>query len=416
MVLLLTQNPYRARPREANGLWFPRTPPIQAKYNGYGRIEDIHPGDAIVCETWLEGFKLDLVERGWGPNKYHDPPAKKTWTFEQFMETLWEGRVRVHDAGFERAAKRLAQRTQELTGAKDKLPPGVVTRRRLEKLLSTYPLYNGGEAAGFAVTRAGANECRVRWVSYDQAEVARQLACVAPVVSLRYPCVITGEAENHGHPVLRVFSTVEDTAATPPVGKSRKLQVQSAMIREDVWRIMVNLSHLKDWDEQAQTYAAEVEQHFKMLKERPQPLDFFDIFSYTSGNTAVGEILVRTLPFQVGVGKHLSLLHDKGRFKKRHIRVMGEFAAFTESLHRLRMHWQPSYPIGPQSSDWADHAAHLACLKFIADSGLDAQVKARASWLPPERGEGTSFSARANVKSSALADLTAYSVRKLGRG
>lgn len=79
--LLLSSNPYIEENIKcySTGLWFPRTYPLQAVYNDYGSIDNVVQPN--LCQGFLDGLKLDMIEKGWGDNSVHDVPAKKRYDF-----------------------------------------------------------------------------------------------------------------------------------------------------------------------------------------------------------------------------------------------------------------------------------------------------------------------------------------------
>ena len=86
--VLLTENPY------GDG-WDLRAPPIRARYNDYGNIEDLRAEDAAIARLWLQALDVDLAEQGVGDNQSHDVATRRGMSFEALCEALQEGRVLV---------------------------------------------------------------------------------------------------------------------------------------------------------------------------------------------------------------------------------------------------------------------------------------------------------------------------------
>jgi hypothetical protein len=74
-------------------VWSPRYWPLRAVYNDYGSVEKIEEGAAK--DSWLDSWKLDVIERDRGENPVHDVPVTKDMTWDAMLEAAWEGRIYV---------------------------------------------------------------------------------------------------------------------------------------------------------------------------------------------------------------------------------------------------------------------------------------------------------------------------------
>mgnify|MGYP003526415790 CR=1 FL=1 len=190
--LLLTQNPYH-RGKSAAGMtcyptdvWFPRTFPLRGKYNDYGRVEQLQTGPQ--ADAWAAGFKVDMIEKGWGGNTCHDVPAKKGMPLSDLLEAVHEGRVHVR----QNVGRRL-------DGERVSVPKGIPTRRRVEQALvkAGFPL-SESYGKGAIVNRVDANTVRVRVGEYgeraDRLTKIRDVLAGRPSIIIRPELYVTAAA------------------------------------------------------------------------------------------------------------------------------------------------------------------------------------------------------------------------------
>lgn len=107
--------------------------PVQATYNGYGAAEGVPPVDEALAANWLDGFQVDLCEKGVGPNIYHDVAVDKRMDLSALLAALHKRRVEVR-RHVETPAERRAEGAKVSAMLKGRLmlPRGIPTLRRIE--------------------------------------------------------------------------------------------------------------------------------------------------------------------------------------------------------------------------------------------------------------------------------------------
>lgn len=324
--ILLQSSPFNRRGHYANGpeVWYVRAPPIRAKYNDYGSIDvdSIHPEDEVIAQLWLQGLKLDLLEKGVGDNIYHDVAVRKDMTFEQLLEALWEHRVEVKDdLGQEKIKKfKLA-----------KLAQGIPSLRRVEKIISKatdvklildgdYLLGEGGtkivfsseirdklrqtwkvsdncyflnisqlgtQDGQFIVDKLCPGEIRVRLGGHPGLAITLvYLNALAKRLSRKYAVMVScgsGRYSNcaelmvHPKPGTQVSGgTHLFSFSNEDVQKrSKTLQVRTCMVREDVWQALLTMG-VEDWGENSKIVSNKIIQYQIFAKEAWQTWKDFD--------------------------------------------------------------------------------------------------------------------------------------------
>lgn len=137
--ILLQASPYNRGGCHADSAecWYLRAPPIRAKYNDYGSVENVHPDDESLVQLWLDGLKVDLIEKGVGDNTCHDVAVRKAMTFDELCEALWENRVEVRreldpnrDTKFDKLMSKYLKKTSELG-------QGIPSLQRIEEVIKS---------------------------------------------------------------------------------------------------------------------------------------------------------------------------------------------------------------------------------------------------------------------------------------
>lgn len=170
--ILLTEGPYTDEGAFSfNSLWFPRSFPIKAEYNDYGSIENAEEG--IGRDLIREAFKIDLKSVGVGANSVHDVSTSKDMSWEEMLEALQEGRVRVSQ-NVDRGPG-LENRLKE--SHKGKMPKGVPTMQRVRNALikGGLTISPGGSTEGFLVDKKGLGVIRVRCGGYGVSNPIKKL-------------------------------------------------------------------------------------------------------------------------------------------------------------------------------------------------------------------------------------------------
>lgn len=144
--LALTESAYHTGNEHicyVGGRWQIRTPPLRAKYNDYGSVEEIQPG--LVEAVFFKGFDQDVIEKGVGDNQCHDVRVRVGMSPKEWLEALWEGRVFVGrqakiDRDFDQKSKELRaqfpSKAVEEDEDRDSRPKGVPSLARIERVLT----------------------------------------------------------------------------------------------------------------------------------------------------------------------------------------------------------------------------------------------------------------------------------------
>jgi len=363
---LLTQNPYTdSRPCEQHGLWFPRTFPILANYDDYGRGEKFEPGP--LKDVWKTGLEIDLVERGWGENCVHDCAVAKSMRFEELVEAIVACRVRVR----QNVGRKGSRELDEQLGFVSKVPPGVPTRKRVEKALRDggFKLYEGAySTSGFMADKSGHGEVRVRFhgVGAEWNKDAEHLARAQSVLA-KYATVITvGSGPYANSAEMRVLPKpgTKDFFGVRRV-KEKSLAVNHAMIRKDVWDSLLNLKvehfgskttreigvdEFRKGARECQWLFMEERERLKKLAGTTPMEELLALLLYTPPRDVPGAWVLSKdiIPFTVGLGTTFSLLMKEAPLPETALDRLGEFAFLHYVLSEVRYMWRPSYSNGPQ--------------------------------------------------------------------
>lgn len=315
---LLESSPYSSSGDHANGelSWYLRSLPIRAKYDDYGSIESIDPEDTPICQNWLEGLQVDMVEKGWGDNTCHDTPTRRDMTFDELLAALSEDRLEVRSE-LKSEAEEVAHnaRLRKLLGQrKKKVSRGIPTIRRVEAAIQqtepftytvdadhvvrgpggryvyepkknekNYATYDphAGFGCGERVEGTSADtwrldaalignaehklivdelqcgEIRVRCGGYTSGmEEAMRLAHLAKKLRRRYSVMLSpgefGHAQLLVHPKPGTKDGEHLFAFYRKDTRPQTLHVAAAMVREDVWQVLCGMS-TETWDKDYNT-------------------------------------------------------------------------------------------------------------------------------------------------------------------
>jgi hypothetical protein len=412
---LVTQNPYTESLKcYVHDLWFPRTYGLKAKYNDYGSIEDVEEGPAR--DLWMEGLQLDLIEKGWGSNQYHDPPALKNMSFEALLGAIWEGQVFVKRdtkrltselvfGSTEERMKKLGLDTSNYKRLEfDTTPhPAIPTLHRLMDLLreAKLPLFGEQKGDGYMVEEAKSGFVTVRWSGYEDAATKRALLdqAIAVIAPKFAAMIIAGEGSGTINLDVLVAPRHDVVTADGNYGvrmpfkdeEEAPLIVKLAMVREDVWQSLVKMGlelptgygedksidvfkAVRDtWNRDCQ--ALSEDKAFIHLDRTSQQGGLF------RGRFDPGDVI----PFTVGLGTHWLLMVKKaGTLDKKQTeeftKVVAETHFVTHALAMTRYMWRPSYSNGPQFGEWRLHEQMLSAFAQIAKVQADKDDKDRAEW------------------------------------
>jgi hypothetical protein len=376
--LLLSSNPYVEESIKCytTGLWFPRTYPIQASYNDYGSIEDVVQPN--LCQGFLDGLKLDMVERGWGDNSVHDCAVKKDMAFSEMLEAVWQGRIKVSGN---------VKRPHISEALSDMLKPkeveGVPTLANIEALVCEqgYSIYTGGSYKdAFMVDEegwAGSGRVRVRTAGYS--EKMKDLKKMATAAKCHgYSTMITqgtGSYAGGADLLIRPMPGTKDYHYVDRNLDERELYVGQCMIREDVWQVLV-----KESARYLTLHKKEAAKTWESLLPKPPPPEGLSPTSRISEMIArmdresseFGRFFAKDeIPFTVGLGRAFDVVvknHENisAEEKEYFIQAAAETACVQITLANTRYMWRPTHANGPQFGEWKLHAKVLEQFKDIA--------------------------------------------------
>lgn len=300
-VVLLQSSPF-TNGRYARGelTWYLRAPPVRATYEGHHEPPLLDPRDAFIASLWLEGFDVDIIERGYGEDLYRDAPARRGMTFDALVEALTAERVKVR-----RDLRTRAQQRDDTKAVSDMIGPrpvakGIPTIRRVEALIrragrANYTVHPKGDdtlrvhggprltcepaehpahdprcgfgvgkvvaetaksvmwsldntklandAHGFVVDSLGRGRIRVRPGMYTPPMAARiRLEALARKLARRYAVMVTPGSDCAGTPEILVQPKPETMDGDHTFSFLRRTEapetshVGLAYVREDIWQ------------------------------------------------------------------------------------------------------------------------------------------------------------------------------------
>lgn len=262
--LALARNAYNVDGNDhacyVTGRWQLYGVPIKAEYNDYGSVENIK--DNFTSKLFFEGLALGVVEVGVGDNSCHDVAVRHDMNQKSWLEALWEGRVKVDDnyilQRLLEKSRELDQQVEKLTGTNPKLASfyeakeyepaiGIPTFKRIEKLFADneMKLSSGDFDSGFLIDEVGSGFVRVRRHSdYDGYEINSVLPLLHDA---GYAAMITAGSGSYSRKSEILVAAMPSTDpkifihvnhAVEDYNKARP--ISQAMIREDVWNILLN--------------------------------------------------------------------------------------------------------------------------------------------------------------------------------
>lgn len=397
--ILLTESPYKDEIAcYSHSIWFPRSFPLRAKYNDYGSVMDFEEGPAR--DLWLECLKMDLVERGWGDNSFHDVPTTKDMSFDQLLAALWERRVRVR--------REFRENTLNIGNTRSTAPKGVPTRKRVQRALERagLPIYGGydnsSNSNGYMVNAVRYGTVRVRWQEFGGEHVEKLKIAQASLE--RYATMICAGSGSYAHEaelIVGVKPGTKDYHGSPGKDPKAPLSVESCMIREDVWQALCSIDSqdafsrsslpLKTIRKHAKNYWNECVQNVREAKTSSTALGSFGSYlamsAYDSNNIVGAYCGKNSIPFSVGLAtnwrKMLEKYVDFGLAKQDlelFLDSVAEMIHVQQILRCIRYWWRPSYSCGPQFGDWKAHEQALQAFASIATREREAEEKERAEW------------------------------------
>lgn len=417
-ILLLSESPYNEMVCTINDRWFPRGFPLKAKYNDYGSVEEVEEGPAR--DLWLDALKIDLRKRGWGDNSAHDVPTSKDMSFDDLLNAVQEGRVKVRDNVGDSTIEKRVERFY-----KDGVPKGVPTLKRIEKVIADASLssFGGWGKEGYLVDVPQYGTVRIRWHGEGEkyGKDAEALALVQPLLD-EYAAVIRAGHGSYAHDAEMLVFVKPGTKDYHGSSKEKKksLLVQQAMIREDVWQALCAGSldrsdfppykdgapyTIKDyrvfardfWDKafkNVKAYKVHEEDLSKALSTDPSKKDLLQslrevrcslYFVSTDRDNPIGGWVGKdAIPFTVGVGTNFQLMLEKylaGGVTEEQLNswldTVAEFVFVHIAIMPLRYWWRPSFSCGPQYGQWEQHEKAFTAFAGIAQKVVNEQEAQR---------------------------------------
>lgn len=354
--ILITECPYNNHVG-VNQYWFPRTFPLKAIYDDYGLIEKVE--DSLAKSLILEGFKLDVVERGIGDNAFHDLAVSKDMDLNQYIEALTEGRLLVSREAHEYKSTH-----------KYKTEKGIPTLGRINKLLAKNnirilkSICDGQNVQeGYLVDKIKHGVIRIRFNANGN-NWGKDVQFLEPLLPLlkNYATVMVSDGFNNEAKILVMpkpgvkYSTVKTRKAP--------LRVNHMMIREDVWQKILTFNIESDLDNK-KISIADVKQ------------ELFDCYNYIQNELAgdkfssnksammflieecvnkfpnVAFALYDKIPFTVGINYNWKMLNEKQlpfEEVKSLLEDIAEFIHVTTYMFFVNWYYRPSDYHGPQFS------------------------------------------------------------------
>lgn len=221
-----------------NGRWGIRTPPLRGEYDDYGSVENFDE-KSLVTRVFFEAFNRDTVEVGIGDNSCHDVAVRHGMSNDEWLEALWEGRIKITDKVWKRTPEEEKERYEPGDGY-----PSI---RKLEKIITDegFKLSKGSGGGGFAVDEFIPSLFRIREDNYSSDKDTALKKLLPFIDKAGYAGMITCGSGNYSD---RAQITVAPKPAIDPnkhmcislkTLHDRVCPVAHAMIREDVWQILL---------------------------------------------------------------------------------------------------------------------------------------------------------------------------------
>lgn len=411
---MLTQNPYDENLRcYAHSFWFPRCFPLRAKYNDYGSVEECEDGP--LRQAWMDGLRLDLIERGWGANSCHDVSTSKDMSFDDLLVALWEGRVQVNrEVSFDELYPIQAANRKKLRAALEAagIDPGEPFKENLEKHLSTgiptlRRLSEVATQAGFEIFAgnhhpnalmldddAGLGCIRVRVGTFGEPGDALERVEQA-IRAAGYATVMTPGTGSYADRVELLVFPAPGTkgwgggiSRNPP--RTEPLAVCQAMIREDVWQSLLRIEVESEYESDRlrfQEYQEAAHTAWALLKKtsKADPLGESALRTRAEGLAAL--FFHDAIPFSVGLATAFRVVARQDLTEDQvadFLQTAAEFLFIAHVLASTRYQWRPSYSNGPQYGGWGLHAKVLQGFAKIAQGRQDEEDAENAP-PPPKK-------------------------------
>ena len=386
---LLQSSPYSEMGDHATAphSWYVRSPPLRAKYNDYGSVEDVETG--AMRDVWSEQLAIDLIEKGVGDNTCHDVAARKGMSFDGILAAAWEERLMVGRREF---------RSSRLPKAK--IARGVPTMRRVERAIVKAGWKLGTAEGSFVVDSLRRGEVRVRVGGYaDRIEPLRPLA---KKLRGRYAVMLSCGSGSYSHGAELTIRPKPGTKSAEghPVAlhdkeKPVRMYLRQTMVREDVWQALLG-GTVDGCGEDYKTVAREVSVYRDGAREawkktkaalasRPD-CDYlsFVIEGALRHNPIEGTAAKNPSIGGVGLDTAWLLMVKKADLsdadRDRFLDTIAEVAFIQQRLATARQQWRPSPKLGPQCGEWGQHVDILRALLSVAEKRKAEHDAERAKW------------------------------------
>ena len=355
-LLFLTSSPYRNNNCcYNNDKMFVRTIPISGFYDDYGRIEyEKNHLTQLICDV----FKQDIIYQPMGKNQYHEHALDSSFVFADLLNSALQGKLFVKD-GYSLRSKS----PKEVKKLDKRIPTGTRVQKILEK--NNLPIAKNDKKLGFTAIPLKRGFVEVYFESSNyKLDKEEQLKTLIPLISKKYntKIIYTVVSEQNTHPRLLVFpkdvsilnnfdskmNEITSNESFKPFSR-RALQVNSVLIREDVWNAYLNLNYgnyvLKP-QELVDKFHNEVAN--KIKDELPENLSIkytmSDLFRYCN-----------IIPFQTMIDVHFKEAYKNENLtpeqKDEVLFLVGEVAYVEFIMNCINQMWNIS-AIGNQSPAW----------------------------------------------------------------
>ncbi len=343
---LLTENPYVGNKNHnacySTDWWFPRTFPIDGKYNDYGLVENIKKD--FMTNLWLDGLKLDIIPQGIGDNQIHDISTSKYMSFKEFLDALQEGRIFVRqDVGMKNLKK----------DPNKKLPLYVPTLKNIHEIIS-----DKLNVDDYLIDEKQHGAVRVRFSRFGNSieQHINKLNKIKELMKQFSTVVKSGSGGNYAELMIYTPPNKEHHQVVD-FNKDEWLKVSFAMVRLDVWQALLNINF----------------NHLKKINSLVRKVyDNKDILYWKYPNE-VYSLYKEEVPFTVDIATHWKIfLDNKLKIDDQELELffnsVSEMILIKNELFHLRYMWRPSTISGVQFGEYDKHLEFFSQMFNIAET------------------------------------------------
>lgn len=378
-LLFLVQNPATThdqvivhRGNHPSEQWFLRTPPIEGKYDDYGRCAF---ETSVVTNIVEELFQKQAIEKPFGFNQYHACDVTRSKGLNHFLTAAWQGRLSVGDYGYH----------------DEDVPEGFPTWKKVHALLrdNGFPIQSDSDVD---------SGCE----GYNAQPISRGIVCVTfnafsgelerlkeieGLLSSYYDCRILAEREDDPCMIVTTEGSFKDSGVlfdkdrvveqltVSPKGAqlwNRQLGVLAVMVREDVWNAYCEIDIPQpSWKRKPKPtveYNTELlQKRLVCIRQEPRKLYLFE------GD--YDRLIFADAPLQTGVLEHFDKAVEKGLTDSESellIRAVAEASRIEYALQSLEQSWHiPS--LGGQETNWELKKLMFDKLANICEAAIKQQ-------------------------------------------